>query len=140
MRDVDAAGVEDRHAHDLAGALLAVADVLVDVPLGRLRGGRVGVELPRQLQADRRPVGRDALERLERVADAVRAAEEDEPAAVHVADADGDDQVQWKMFGPIRWSSRATIRPVRLSSTTRLGASGERILRWVLSTPLQELT
>src|ERR1039457_2120324 len=49
---------------------------------------------------------------------------------------DGADHVLWKMFGAMCSSSRATKRPVCLSSTTRLGASGVRMRLWVLSTPV----
>src|ERR1035441_389074 len=52
------------------------------------------------------------------------------------AASDGEDQVLWKMFGAMCSLSRAIKRPVCLSSTTRLGASGVRMRLWVLSTPV----
>ena len=51
----------------------------------------------------------------------------------------GDDQVQWKIRGPIRSPSCAASRPVALSSTIRLGASGSGLPLCLLFTPLPVL-
>src|SRR5438034_2791028 len=53
--------------------------------------------------------------------------------------SDDDAHEQWKIFGAMCSWSRATRCPVRLSSTTRLGASGARTRLWVLSTPVAVL-
>jgi len=78
---------------------------------------------------------RIAADGFKSINDPVPTAEKDEGPPIHLP-IEGEDHVQWKICGAIRSSSRATSLPVRLSRTTKLGASGCRILRCVLSTPV----